>query len=210
MKKIIYLCLTSLILVFGCSTHVENEIRVTELEYTEILPIVKRAEWGWQPLEHGLPEQEISKITIHHGGVDFPPDKDPVEHLVNLQKWSRSDEKNWIDIPYHFMIDLEGKIYETRPINYPGATNTEYDPTGHALICVMGNYENQTLSEQQLVSLIKMCVYLVQRFNVPVDDIAGHKDYSAITACPGKDIYKYLEDGTIRNRVAELIGKSKK
>ena len=115
-----------------------------------------------------------------------------------------SAEKNWIDIPYHFMIDMDGKIYETRPINYPGATNTEYDPTGHALICVMGNYENQIISEDQLAAVVNLSAFLAKLYNFTPDNIKGHKDYTE-TLCPGKDLYRYLEDGTIRAKVTEKL-----
>ena len=102
------------------------------------------------------------------------------------------------------MIDLQGKIYEARPINLPGDTNTDYDPTGHALICVLGNYENQKINPNQLNSIINLSAFLVDYFDVSVDEIKGHKDYTE-TACPGKDLYKYLKNGEIQNRVKERL-----
>jgi hypothetical protein len=44
-----------------------------------------------------------------------------------LQDWSRNTRK-WLDIPYHYIIDLDDRIYEGRD------TNTEYDSAGQALI----------------------------------------------------------------------------
>ena len=174
---------------------------VAELDYPPGLALTRRADWGWVPLQRGLPEHRIERITIHHGGVEFPDDKDPVEHLRALQSWSRAD-KDWIDIPYHFMIDRQGRIYETRPINYPGDTNTEYDPVGHALVEVMGHYEHQVLSAAQLDAMVAIVAFLAAEFEVPVGNIAGHRDY-ADTTCPGEDVYRYLLDGTIRSRVAQ-------
>lgn len=172
-----------------------------QLSYPEELGVVKREQWGWQSGEGTLPEHSVKRITIHHGGVDFPADKDPVGYLSDLQQWSRS-EKKWIDIPYHFMIDLKGTIYEARRIHLPGDTNTDYDVRGHALICVMGNYENQVLSHQQLNALIKITTFLANEFNVLTDSIKGHKDYTE-TLCPGKDLYKYLQDGSIVKAVGK-------
>ena len=180
-----------------------DSIRVTELAYPDDLEVVRRADWGWTPLQRGLPEHDIERITIHHGGVEFPDDKDPVEHLRALQSWSRAD-KDWIDIPYHFMIDRQGRIYETRPINYPGDTNTEYDPAGHALVEVMGHYEHQVLGAAQLDAMVAIVAFLATEFEVPVGNIAGHRDY-ADTTCPGEDVYRYLRDGTISSRVAEVL-----
>jgi hypothetical protein len=196
--------LLSLVFLAGCANrNLEESKEILQLNYPLGLGVVPREQWGWQAGEQTLPHHTINKITIHHGGEDFAVDKDPVQYLRGLQRWSRS-EKKWIDIPYHFMIDLKGTIYETRPINLPGDTNTGYDVRGHALICVMGNYENQILSRQQLTSLINLTAFLAKRFDVSPDSIKGHKDYSE-TLCPGKDLYRYLRDGTIVKGVKEKL-----
>ncbi len=166
------------------------------------LEIITRADWGWVPLTDSIPTHEIKFITIHHGGEDFPEDKDPIKYLRGLQSWSQTD-KNWIDNPYHYMIDLRGNIYEARPIKYPGDTNTDYDVRGHALICVMGNYENQILSPIQFEQLAKLTAALADRYDVSPDHIKSHRDYTE-TLCPGKDLYRYLEDGSLLQRIAWL------
>ena len=195
-----------LILSFcACTAPFKKDLDIQELNYPEKLNLIRRADWGWKPQKTGLPQHEITKITIHHGGVDYPPDKDPIEHIRNLQDWSRAAKK-WIDIPYHFMIAPSGTIYETRPINYPGATNTDYNPSGHALICLMGNFENATVNQAQMKAIIELTAYLVIRFNVPLYAIKGHKDYTE-TLCPGKNLYQYLENGTIQARVQERFPK---
>jgi len=205
----IYFTLTFLFviaLMIGCST-TSQMINISEIQYPNDLKVVSRADWGWQPLEQTISQHHINKITIHHGGEEFAENKDMIQYLRNLQSWSRS-EKKWIDIPYHFMIDLKGNIYEARPINYPGDTNTEYDVTGHALICVVGNYEVQTMKDVQLNSLAKLTAFLKQKYSVEMKDIKTHKDYSNQTVCPGKDLYKYFEDGSFLKMVeAELSPK---
>lgn len=204
MRKWIVVLLSSF-LAAGCAAEkpVKN-INIVELEYPAELTVTRRGQWGWEPITQGLAEHRVTRITIHHGGVDFPDDKDVVKYLLALQSWGRSD-KGWIDIPYHFMIDRQGRIYEARPINFPGDTNTTYDPSGHALIAVMGNYENQVLSQAQLDALVAMTTFLAEEYAVPIENIRGHKDY-AETTCPGEDIYRYLLDGTIQTRVRAGLG----
>lgn len=206
MKK--YLILIIGILILGGCSKSEKEFLVLELEYSDYVKVIKRADWGWLPLEKGKDEAQIKKITIHHGGVEFTADKDPVESIKNLQKWSRS-EKDWIDIPYHFMIDLEGNIYEARPINYPGDTNTEYDPTGHALVEIMGNFEVQEFTQVQQKSLIEIVAFLSMEFNIPISEIKTHKDYAETTLCPGKNVYKYFQDSSIVKRVENKLNEFK-
>ncbi|NQV14190.1 N-acetylmuramoyl-L-alanine amidase [bacterium] len=190
------------ILVWSCAQKTidprEDSVELTKSE----LEIITRADWGWVPLTDSIPVHEIKYITIHHGGEDFPEDKDPIKYLRGLQSWSQSD-KHWIDNPYHYMIDLKGKIYEARPIKYPGDTNTDYDVRGHALICVMGNYEHQILSDTQFEQLARLTALLAEKYNVSTELIKGHKDYTE-TLCPGKDLYRYLENGSFLSRVAEI------
>lgn len=169
--------------------------------------IITAEQWGGIPANKLLAKKHsITHITLHHQGETFPKGKDPIQYLRNLQKWSR-EEKKWIDIPYHFVIDLDGKVYEGRNIIYAGDTNTEYDPTGHILIEVVGNFEEVEPNEKQLEAVVKTMAYLASRYNIPVDSIRGHKDYSSQTVCPGKNLYHYLENGYFRERVSKLLSK---
>ncbi|MFH1528357.1 MAG: peptidoglycan recognition family protein [Bacteroidota bacterium] len=199
MKKKFSLIVLLFVFTISCSSVEVKKGDVQIYIYPNELDVETRQEWGWKEIEKEYSEHEISKITIHHGGVEFKEDKDPVQYLKNLQSWSRV-EKNWVDIPYHYMIDLNGKIYEARPLKIPGDTNTEYNPAGHALICVMGDYEIQKISNAQLNSVVNLAAYLANAFDIPPDSIKGHKDY-AETLCPGTDLYSYLLSGEIVSRV---------
>jgi len=202
MIKMIYL-LTLYMFLFSCTTDTKKSFTVKEMSYPDNLQVFKRADWGWKALTDTIPQHSISRITLHHGGVEFTADKDVQDYIRTMQDWSRSDKK-WIDIPYHWMIDLNGKIYEARPINYPGDTNTDYDVRGHALINVIGNYEVQILKPVQLDAVIQLSALLAKQYNVKPEDIRGHKDYTE-TLCPGKNFYRYLQDSTIQNRVEKML-----
>ncbi len=202
MHRLIIFFAFTLFALMSCNSKTET-VRIQSLNYPDSLHVIQRADWGWKPLQKIIPEHEIHYITIHHGGEAFNPERDPAEYIRHLQDWSRS-EKKWIDIPYHFMIDLQGRIYETRPINYPGDTNTSYDPRGHALICMIGNYEEINVSPKQLKALVDLTAFLANRFHVPVNQIRGHKDYTE-TLCPGKNLYQYLKNGYIRQQVAKQL-----
>jgi hypothetical protein len=148
----------------------------------------------------------ITHVTLHHTGSPEPlrPGDDPVERLRGLQRWGRTD-RNWWDVPYHYLIDLEGRIYEGRDWRYMGETNTAYDPAGHFLISVIGNYGVQEPTPAQLQAIAGLMAWAVSRFDVPLDRIGGHYDY-AHTTCPGSHLRAYLEDGTFRRAVASRLG----
>lgn len=152
--------------------------------------LITQDDWGGTDSVDASLEHTISHITIHHGGVIFEDDENTVQYLRNLQSWSRSDKK-WNDIPYHYVVDRHGKIYEGRPLKYRGDTNTTYDPTGHALIVLLGNFEEQEVNPEQIVSLKTVTKYLADDNSVPTTRIKTHKDY-AETSCPGKKLSDYL------------------
>ncbi len=166
------------------------------------LPLISKAQWGGRPVPDSVDTapylQEIKYITIHHGGVFFADSADPVAYPKHLQTFS-TGEKKWMDIPYHFLIDPDGRIYEARPLKYAGDTNTEYDPHGHALICVIGNFEVQQVNERQLKALVDLTLALMKDYHVPAERVATHRDYSRKTVCPGKDLYRYFEEGWIKS-----------
>ncbi|HEY9516767.1 MAG TPA: N-acetylmuramoyl-L-alanine amidase [Gemmatimonadaceae bacterium] len=149
--------------------------------------------------------QRITSITLHHEGSPEPlrPEDNPVAKLRALQSWSASD-RNWWDVPYHYLIDLDGRIYEGRDWHYMGETNTTYDPTGHFLITVIGNYDQQEATPAELDAIADLMAWAVEKFDVPLDSIGGHYQY-ADTDCPGKNLRKYLEDGTFRRMVAARL-----
>ncbi|MGQ0815716.1 MAG: N-acetylmuramoyl-L-alanine amidase [Gemmatimonadota bacterium] len=143
----------------------------------------------------------ISRVTLHHTGDTRPllPGDDPVQRLRGLQRWGASD-RNWWDLPYHFLLDLEGTIYEGRAYHYMGETNTSYDPGGHFLISIIGNYGRQEPTPAQLDAIADLMAWALQEFDLPLERIGGHYNY-ADTSCPGEHLRKYLEDGTFRRMV---------
>jgi hypothetical protein len=164
--------------------------------------LVQRSAWGSTDSADVSYEHTIEYITIHHGGEIFPDDKDTKTYLKNLQSWSRSD-RDWIDVPYHYIVDRHGVIYEGRPLKYRGDTNTTYDPTGHALIVLLGNFEEQELKQKQIDSMKKVTAYLADQNSVSAEKIKTHKDY-AETLCPGKKLSNYLSTKDWKQFLSEI------
>lgn len=164
--------------------------------------IVPVAAWGGTPADAAKARRHrITRITLHHQGEPFLPGTDPQAYLRRLQAWSRT-AKGWLDIPYHYVIDLEGRVYEARPIEFAGDTNTEYDPAGHALIEVVGNFEEVEPNQQQLDAVVDVMAMLAQKYGVSLDDIRSHRDHSDKTVCPGANLYRYVKEDYFRHKVA--------
>jgi hypothetical protein len=147
----------------------------------------------------------ITHVTLHHTGSSQPlrPEDDPAAILRALQSWGARD-RNWWDVPYHYLIDLEGRVYEGRDWRFMGETNTTYDPGGHFLISVIGNYGRQEATPAQLEAIADLMAWAIAEFDLPLDRIGGHYNY-ADTNCPGNGLRKYLEDGTFRRMVEQRL-----
>ncbi len=150
----------------------------------------------------------ITHVTLHHTGDSQPlrPGDDPVKRLRGLQAWGARD-RNWWDVPYHFLMDLEGKIYEGRDYHYMGETNTTYNPGGHFLISIIGNYGRQEPTPAQLEAIADLMAWAFDEFDLPLDRLGGHYNY-ATTGCPGEHLRKYLEDGTFRRMIEERLSRT--
>ena len=189
----------AVIAITGCASR--EPLRTDELD------IVSVRQWGGTPANEaqGRPHT-ISRITLHHQGEAFPRGRDPRQYARDLQSWSRVT-KGWIDVPYHYMIDLDGRIYEGRDIRFAGDTNTRYDPSGHALIEVVGNFEEVEPNAPQLAAVVNLMAELAARYRVPVDAIRGHRDYAPDTVCPGRNLYRYLENGYFGEKVRARLAR---
>lgn len=168
------------------------------------LNIRSRAEWNASEPK-AYKSQVPVRITIHHEGEIFNPEKESSEHHIkNIQTWGMSEARNWSDIPYHFLIDLDGNIFEGRNVFTAGETATEYNPEGHLLITCLGNFEEQKVTDKQLKALINCIAYCCMKYQIAPSTLKAHRDF-AKTLCPGKDLYRYLESGYLQNEVEKKI-----
>ena len=116
-------------------------------------------------------------------------------------------DRKWADVPYHLLIAPDGTVYEGRNQLTVGETNTEYDPTGHLLICFLGNYSQQKLDKKLLKVLVNLLADQCIKYNISPTDISTHRDHSKQTTCPGEDIYSYFKNGYIVKAVSKVLQK---
>ncbi len=167
--------------------------------------IVAAADWGSKA--QPIPDARAHTpkfITIHHAGTLWTGKTTPEVFVRNMQAWGQR-EKKWPDLPYHFLIAPDGTIYEGRSLRYEPESNTQYALQGHVGVELMGNFEQQRMSPEQLDSLVRLVAWLGHTLDIPTSDIAGHNDrVNGQTVCPGRDLYRYIEDGSIQKWAAAL------
>jgi len=187
------LLLGGLVLAAGCKTS-------GHLDHSKP-PMTSRQEWrAAEPLA-GMKPQQPERITIHHTATLQNPEQSLADKLKALQQFSQSESQlasgktkpAWPDVPYHYYIDVHGAVGEGRDVHFAGDTNTEYDPTGHILIVLEGNFEEESPTESQMATLRSLTAWLSATYSVPSDRIGGHKDFAS-TACPGTNLESQLPE----------------
>lgn len=173
------------------------------------IDLLTRAEWGAKPPVAEMKRHELKRITIHHTATLQKPERALKDKLQALQNFSQHEGKlgngkpkpAWPDVPYHYYIAANGEVAEGRDVNFVGDTNTEYDPTGHVLVVLEGNFEEEQVTDSQGATLVQLVSWLASRFHISPADVQGHKDY-ADTLCPGKDLHGRLTElrATLRRR----------
>ncbi|HKV20528.1 MAG TPA: peptidoglycan recognition family protein, partial [Mycobacterium sp.] len=140
--------------------------------------------------------------TIHHTEVVLGDNANAPARLRQHQRYHQ-DSKGWIDIAYHLSVDRNGNIYQLRNPALVGDTATSYDPTGHFLVVCEGDFNKEQVSEAQLNGAALAFAYAAQKYGIPVDTLAGHKDESGDTSCPGTSLYARIPD--LKDRISALL-----
>ncbi|MBU1019124.1 MAG: SpoIID/LytB domain-containing protein [Patescibacteria group bacterium] len=145
--------------------------------------------------------EDVDKIVIHHTATDT--NLDNPEAAIRAIYYYHAVTRGWGDIGYNFIIDQYGNIYEGR---YGGdgvvAGHTAGYNIGTVGIAVLGNYENQDITYEALVSLMALIKDVADTHDIDVDatskmrertnrNLVGHRDLDA-TLCPGENIYDLI------------------
>jgi hypothetical protein len=198
--KTFLVMLSVCICVAGCSS-------ISSSDKQNGLKIVSRAEWGANPPVAEMRQHEITRITIHHTATRQKPERSLAEKMQALQKFSQNPgtlgngkpKPSWPDVPYHFYVDCHGDIAEGREVRFVGDTNTSYDPTGHLLVVLEGNFEEEQPTGKQIETLNRFIRLMAGRHRIAPGNFGSHKEF-AETLCPGKNLQTLMDD--IRKRGA--------
>jgi len=164
---------------------------------------VSAAQWGSRPDPIDDDRRHAPRrVMLHHAGVLWTTDRDPVQFIRNMQTWGKrrpeieKPPRNtyWPDLPYHFLIAPDGTIYEGRSLEYEPETNTKYELAGYLGVELMGNFEAQRPSREQVESAVRLVAWLVWKYDLPSEAITTHAQVAkGQTSCPGRDFARYFE-----------------
>ncbi|MCC8191127.1 MAG: N-acetylmuramoyl-L-alanine amidase [Planctomycetes bacterium] len=136
----------------------------------------------------------VTRVTIHHEGSAKPNnDASPAQVSATLRLIQSQHRKRLGagDIGYHFIIDRTGTIWQGRDWAYQGA-HTSGANANNIGVMLLGNFEIQQPTPQQLQSLQLLTASLIRKYGLnPAKDIYGHSDFCN-TQCPGKHLKPHV------------------
>ena len=164
-----------------------------------------REAWGAKPPVQPYVSHTPIGVSLHHTGAPWQGRPPAEQYLRNVQAFHTGPQREWEDIAYHYLIDLEGAVWAGRPPTVRGNPSVYYDPTGLVLISFLGDYGAQDPSEAQVSAAARTTAWLARRFELDPGRITGHRDH-APTSCPGDKLYSLLRDGDFARQVRTLLG----
>lgn len=156
-----------------------------------VIDVISKEGWGGRPTGE-FRSHEILRLTYHHTASSGSDPAGAPERIRGYQEYHQA--QGWSDVAYHFIIDQAGRVYEGRPVDAAGDTFTKYDPTGHFLVCLDGNFDVDIPTDESLDALALVLAWASVRFDIAAESLTGHRDHSPETTCPGDHAYRHRDE----------------
>jgi len=141
--------------------------------------------------------REPRRITVHYtdtakNSTRLLEEKLRVLFHFAINKVDKKKKKSWGDIPYHYFIDVFGKVGEARYVAFQPDSNTDYKLDGHITIVVEGN-PTDGINSFQRHKLFLLLDSLQTESEIPNEHVGVHKDFAS-TDCPGTAIVNVVNE----------------
>lgn len=166
--------------------------------------VVPRAAWGARAAKPDMthnPQKHV--IAVHHTAGYANSDAATVRGTQSYHM----DARGWSDIGYHFLVAVNGTIYEGRELQWQGAHVAGHNP-GAIGVNFMGCFDSKecyppkypavaSVTDAMIQSMGQLVGVLCAHYGIDVNDqkIKGHKEFSgAKTACPGDRVMERMPE----------------
>jgi len=211
-----FLCVGALWGVMACSESPEPEQQqhsiTTELE-SELarIGVIPSSEWGARANNCTSSDPDKYRITIHHTAEEVGAN-DFTSMLRDTQNY-HMDSNGWCDIGYHFIITVDGRIWQARPLDRIGA-HVGNQNRGNIGISLAGCFDDDPYCVGKLpreptpamqAATERLVHVLAKEYGIAIDEgnVKGHRDHNPSTVCPGDYVYQTL-DAVRTNSMSEI------
>ena len=139
------------------------------------------------------------RIVVHNSwsptAAEFKGDR-TIQGILNYHL-----NKGYSYISYHYIISPAGdKIYCGRPVTVVGAhcggelpagVTANFENTGSVGICIIGNYDTETIDPEASNTLLNLLQWLQEKYTIPPKEVYGHCEQRSVShkTCPGKKLF---------------------
>ncbi|GAB4213145.1 MAG: hypothetical protein OHK0013_36740 [Sandaracinaceae bacterium] len=164
--------------------------------------ITSREAWGARPTRCTARDGSRYRFAIHH---TVTGSTDPRRQVRGIQAF-HMNSRGWCDIGYHFLIGIDGTIYEGRPLHLLGA-HVGGNNSGNIGISFVGCFHTSgcaglgpTTPPSVMINAAGRLLGTLSRLygiTPSSSNVRGHRDHSGqSTTCPGDNL---------RPRIPEII-----
>lgn len=130
------------------------------------------------------------KYIVIHTAAHSYNGKDFNTSAVEIDNWHK--QNGWRGIGYHYVVRKGGEVEVGRDERDTGAhvRGLNNDSIG---ICMSGDGDIVRWTDAQLKSVLKLTIMIMSKYNIPVENVIGHREASNIKGvpfvnktCPGK------------------------
>jgi MYXO-CTERM domain-containing protein len=163
-----------------------------------------RSAWGARATRCTDRNTTKTRMAIHHTVTAAMGD--PTGILRSIQSY-HMDSNGWCDVGYHFLVSLDGRVWEGRELDFLG-THVANNNTNNIGVSFMGCFHTSSCSslppnvppDAMVDGAARVVAELGRLYGITPNatTVLGHRDHpGASTACPGDHLYARLDD--IRN-----------
>lgn len=165
------------------------------------LGVRDRAAWGARASRCTDGDPSKNRMAIHH--TVTPSSGDPASRLRGIQNY-HMDTRGWCDTGYHFLVSIDGTVWEGRPLDFLGAHVGGHN-TGNVGISFIGCFHSSDCSDWTPFmppdAMIDGASAVVGRLSslydiaLDAEHVKGHRDHpDQGTSCPGDFLHARLGD----------------
>lgn len=102
----------------------------------------------------------------------------------DVRRWHK--EKGWSDIGYHYYIRRDGTVHKGRDESVKGAHCVDMGMNSKSIgICFEGHGDFQPWTLGQRSGFVMLADYILDKYNIPIANVLGHREAGAKKTCPG-------------------------
>jgi len=162
--------------------------------------IITREDWGARSTRCTSRNASKSRMAIHY---TVTPSSDPGRQVRGIQRY-HMDSRGWCDVGYHFLVGIDGSIYEGRPLHLLGAHVGGHN-TNNIGISFVGCFNSSgcsgmgptTPSEAMIEAGGRLVGELSRLYGISINrsNVKGHREHSGqSTSCPGSNLLPRIDD----------------